>query len=98
MAGVSLNSSFVGGDQDNDNTPDIILRIALSPTARFWILLIFEIPSLISCLFLLYYLCFDQTLRNALNNHVFIFILINVFFSEIIDIPNYLTFLRLNYV
>jgi hypothetical protein len=98
MADVFLNNSLVNGGQENDTSSDTIPEIALSSTARFWILLIFEIPSLIFCLFQLFYLCFDQALRKSLNNHVFIFILINVFLSEIIDIPNYLTFLRLNYV
>jgi hypothetical protein len=89
MAGVSLNNSLV-----NDTSSDTTSEILLSSTVRFWILLIFEIPSLIICLFQLYYLCFDQALRKSLNNHV----LINVFLSESIDIPNYLTFLRLNHV
>ena len=98
MAGVFLNNSLVIGKEDNDTSSDTIPEMVLSSTVRFWILLIFEIPSLIFCVFGLYYFCFDQTLRKALNNHVFIVILINVFLCEIIDIPNYLTFLRLNYV
>ena len=98
MAGAFLNNSLVNNGQENDTSSNTVFEIVLSSTARFWILLIFEIPSLAFCLFQLYYLCFDQTLRKSLNNHVFILILINVFLSEIIDIPNYLTFLRLNYV
>ncbi|CAF1544487.1 unnamed protein product [Adineta ricciae] len=67
-------------------------------SVRFWILLIFEIPSLICCLLLLYYLCFEKSFRTNLNHHVFLLILINVLLIELIDVPNYLTFLRLNFV
>jgi hypothetical protein len=31
MEGVSLNNGFVDGDQENDTTSDIILKITLSP-------------------------------------------------------------------
>ncbi|CAF4033460.1 unnamed protein product [Adineta steineri] len=98
MVHIILNNTSIKDGENNDTSSGTILETALSATARFWVLLIFEIPSMICCLFLLYHLCFDRTLRNTLNNHVFILILINVLLSEIIDIPNYLTFLRLNYV
>ncbi|CAF4160642.1 unnamed protein product [Adineta steineri] len=98
MVHIILNNTSIKDGENNDTSSGTIFETALSATARFWVLLILEIPSMICCLFLLYHLCFDRTLRNTLNNHVFILILINVLLSEIIDIPNYLTFLRLNYV
>lgn len=67
----------------------------VSSQLRFWLLLIFEIPSLPCCLVLLYYLCFDRTIRKQVHYHSFIPILVNVLLVELVDIPNYLTHLRL---
>lgn len=74
------------------------IRIVLSKTTRFWILLIFEVPSLVCCVFLLYHLLADRRLRSLLQNHVIIVVLIFTFFLLVIDVPNYMTLFRLEYV
>jgi hypothetical protein len=61
---------------------------------RFWLLLIFVVPSITCSLFLLYHLLFDRTLRHALNNHTIIVLLILAFIFQLIDIPWYLDFIR----
>jgi len=61
---------------------------------RFWLLLIFVIPSITCSLFVLYHLLFDQTLRRALNNHTIIVLLILALVFQLIDVPWYLDFIR----
>ncbi|CAF1146618.1 unnamed protein product [Adineta steineri] len=99
MASITLKDiAFVNNTATNETLSYPVSGIVLSKMTRFWILLIFEVPSLFCCVLLLYYLCFDRIQRNALNNHVIIAILIFNFFLLIIDIPNYLTLFRLHYV
>ena len=59
----------------------------ISNSVRFWSYLIFLIPSILCSLFALYYLLFDRTLRNGLNNHVIIVILIIGLICEVTDYP-----------
>ncbi|CAF3864813.1 unnamed protein product [Rotaria sp. Silwood1] len=92
------NDSFIGGAEDSHTSSYAMSEISLSSAARFWVILIFEIPSIICSLVLLYYFCFDRTLRQCLNNHVFTILLIVGLFSQTIDIPNILTFFRLGHV
>lgn len=70
----------------------------LSPTARFWLLLVFDVPSLICSFALFYHLFIDATSRRSLNNHVIMALLIVGLFSQLIDVPFYLNFTRLGYV
>lgn len=73
-------------------------EFSLPPYVRFWLLIIFEIPSLACSLILLYYLIIDRNLRQALHNHVIVVLLIIGLFSQLIDIPFYLNYLRIGYV
>lgn len=54
---------------------------------RFWLYLIFLIPSIICTLFVLYYLLFDRTLRRALNNHVIVVLLLTVLVCQMTMYP-----------
>ena len=49
--------------------------------------LILLIPSIICSIFALYYLLFDRNLRNGLNNHVIILILIIGLICQLTDYP-----------
>lgn len=100
MAHILVNVNFKDVSDENSTTAvsSGSIQTLLSKTARFWILLAFEIPSLICCIFLLYNLLLDRKLRTPLHNHIMIAVLIFTFFLLIIDIPNYMTFLRLGYV
>lgn len=73
-------------------------EFSLSPSARFWLIIIFEIPSLACSFILLYHLIIDRTLRKSLNNHVIIALLIVGLFSQLIDNPSYLNYIRIGYV
>ncbi len=59
----------------------------LIPNAvRFWVYLIFLIPSIICSLFVLYYLLWHRTLRHALHNHA---IIISMFIGLIYQVTIY---------
>ena len=98
MALFSLNQSFTTDVEANETSSSGNFQIVLSKTTRFWILLIFEVPSLCCCLLLLYNFFFDRKLRTALNNHAIIAVLIFSFFLLVIDVPNYMTLFHLGYV
>ncbi|CAF1079934.1 unnamed protein product [Adineta steineri] len=98
MADIVYNDSSINDIEDNYTTSYSYPEASVSATARFWILVFFEIPSIFCSIFLLYNLYFDRTLRQVLNNHVIIVILIVGLFSQATDISNYLTYLRLGYV
>jgi hypothetical protein len=68
-------------------------EISLPRPVRFCLLLLFDIPSIICTLLLLYHLIHDRTLRKALNNHVIILLLILGLATQLIDIPFYLAFI-----
>jgi len=59
----------------------------ISSIGKFWLYLIFLIPSIICTLFVLYYLLFERTLRRSLNNHVIILLLLTVLFCELTQYP-----------
>ena len=54
--------------------------------ARFWIYLIPNILSLLCSVFVLYHLLFNRTLRQALNNHIIIIIIIGLIY-ELTSVP-----------
>lgn len=54
----------------------------ISPMGKFWLYLIFLIPSIICAIFVLYHLIHDRNLICALNNHVIIVLLFTVVFCQ----------------
>ncbi|CAF0774382.1 unnamed protein product [Rotaria sordida] len=68
--------------------------LALSISARFWLYLVPNVLSILCSFFVLYYLLFDRTRRQALNNHVFIVLLFIGLLFELIDIPLTLHYYR----
>ena len=75
--------------QDAIATP-IPLRV------KFWTILIVQVPSLACTLFLLYHLLRDRTLRQAMNNHVIIILLILTLSIELFDNPLYIDAYRMD--
>ena len=61
---------------------------------KFWLYLIFLVPSLLCSLFVLYHLLFTRTLRNAPNNHVIIVLLIIGLASQVTVYPWMLYYFR----
>ncbi|CAF3730329.1 unnamed protein product [Rotaria sp. Silwood1] len=68
-------------------------EISLSAFVRFWILILFDIPSIACTFFLLFHLILNRTLRHEINNHIIIILLIFGLAGQLIDIPLYLTFI-----
>ena len=76
---------------DDGNTPkDSILRI--------WIIIPTNIVSTACSIFYLYHLLTKKFLQNSLNNHPIIIILINILFTQLIDVPFYVNYLYFGYV
>jgi hypothetical protein len=71
---------------------------SFSRSVRFWILLVFDVPSLTCSLHLLHCLLSKRAIRLTLNNHIIVLLLLTGLFIQIIDIPLYLNFLRLDSV
>ena len=67
----------------------------LSITARFWLYLIPNVLSISCSLVVLFHLLFSPSLRQALNNHVFILLLFIGLVFELFDIPFTLHYYRL---
>lgn len=74
-----------------DNT-----EISLPRSVRFWILIVFDVASLICTLYLLFHLCVSRALRQSLSNHVIIILLIMGLATQCIDVPFYLSFISHN--
>lgn len=68
--------------------------MAIPTIVRFWLLLIFVIPSILCNIFCLYYFLVDRTLRKALNNHVIIAILFLCLLCNITDVIWFIHFYR----
>ena len=73
-------------------------EISLARSVRFWLFLLFDIPSIYCSFIILFYLFIDKNLRSQLINHITINLLIIGLIIELIDIPFYLTFLHLGVV
>jgi hypothetical protein len=73
-------------------------EISLSRPVRFWLFLLFDIPSIYCSFIILFYLLINKNLRSQLINHITINLLIIGLIIELIDIPFYLSFLHLGVV
>ena len=84
----------MANNSSSDDSISIDTETPIPREVRFWLLLLLDIPAVACTLFLLYHLCLKRTLRQALNNHVVIFLLILALTIHLIDIPSYIIFLR----
>ncbi|CAF3040471.1 unnamed protein product [Rotaria sp. Silwood2] len=93
----SYNDEFFNSS-DEDNHDDFDAESAISPTIRFWILLISSIPSIICSLLVLCLLLSHQEHRRTLNHRVVIIQLIGGLIYLLTHFPIYINYLRLGYV
>ncbi|CAF3479718.1 unnamed protein product [Rotaria socialis] len=68
-------------------------EISMSRTARFWILLLLDVPSIICTLFVLFCVFMDRKLRSSVKNHSLVLLLILGLGTQLIDVPLYLNFI-----
>ena len=61
-----------------------------SAAVQFWTYLVFEIPSLLCTLYLLYFLILNRKLRREIHNHIVLILLIICFIILVIDNSIYL--------
>ena len=80
------------------SAPPSILYTSVPSIACFWILLIPLILAVACSLFILYHFLFDRRMRTSLSNHVLIALLLAGLLYLLVDIPNYLSFVRLGTV
>ncbi|CAF3636337.1 unnamed protein product, partial [Rotaria socialis] len=82
--------------QSSNNTGNLSFagtEISMSRTARFWILLLFDIPSIICTLFVLCCILMDRKLRSSVKNHSLVLFLILGLGTQLVDVPFYLNFI-----
>lgn len=80
-------------NQSDSGDSFVTTEISLSRTARFWILLLTDFPSIICSFILLSYFFGNRTARCALNNHVIVLVIIYGFGTQLVDTPLYLGFI-----
>ena len=87
--------------KDSGSSDDISAsstEIAISHNVRFWLILLFYVPSVICSFFVLYHFLIDRTLRQALHNHVIIILLLINLTVQLTSFPWILNYYRLEYV
>ena len=80
------------------SAPPSTLYTSVPSIACFWILLISLILAVTCSLLILYHFLFDRSMRTSLSNHVLIALLLAGLLYLLVDIPNYLSFVRLGAV
>jgi hypothetical protein len=80
-------------NESNSDDSFSTAEISLPRSIRFWLLLLFDIPSVICSFILLIYLLGNRIARNALNNHSIILLIIFGLGTQLIDVPFYLSFI-----
>ncbi|CAF1052484.1 unnamed protein product [Rotaria sordida] len=96
----SYNNEFLNlsDDDDHDDHDDFDDDSAISPTIRFWMLLIPSIPAIICSFTVLYLLLNNREHRRSLNHRVIIIQLTGGLIYLLTHFPIYLNYLRLGYV
>ncbi|CAF3629765.1 unnamed protein product [Rotaria sp. Silwood1] len=77
---------------DTDSITFASTEISLPRVVRFWILLLFDVPSTICTFYVLFCILIDKRLRSAVKNHVLVVLLILGLGTQLIDVPFYLNF------
>jgi heme exporter protein D len=73
---ILLKMSSENGTFNGSDSSVTVFNHVISNTVKFWIYLIFLIPSIICSLFFLYHVLCKQILRNALHNRVITVVII----------------------
>src|SRR5579862_3581106 len=87
MANTSNSNGTQGITEPSDG-------VNLSRELRFWFLIVFDIPSTICTLIILFYVITDRKVRSSLKNHPLLVTLLLGFTIQTIDIPLYINFIR----
>lgn len=85
---MSTNDSSNSTDDDSF----VNSEISLPRVVRFWLMLLFNIPSVICSFSLIFYIIFNRHQRHGLHNHTILFILIFGLPVQLMDINFYLVF------
>ncbi|CAF1265923.1 unnamed protein product [Adineta steineri] len=81
-----------GNSSDNDSESVSSSEVSIPRPVRFWLMLLFNIPSLICSVCLIIHVLLNRTHRHALHNHTILVILIFGLPIQLIDINFYLIF------
>ncbi|CAF0981158.1 unnamed protein product [Adineta steineri] len=81
-------------DNSSGNNDDSFVdsEISIPRSIRFWIMLLFNIPSIICSFCVIIHIILDRTQRYALHNHAILLILILALPIQLMDINFYLVF------
>ncbi|CAF1180819.1 unnamed protein product [Adineta steineri] len=81
-----------GNSSNNDGDSFSISEISIPRPVRFWLMLLFNIPSVVCSFFLILHIIMNRTHRHALHNHTILLLLIFNLPVQLIDINFYLIF------
>lgn len=85
---ASANDTTDTGSSDLSSLYDIFIPVLV----QFWLYLVLDVLSILCSIFALYHLLFDKTLRQALNNHVIIVLLVVGLIYDLTTVPFMLHF------
>jgi len=85
-----LTSNNALNEKDFNNPYELFISVEV----RFWLYIIPNILSVLCTFFALFHLLFDRTLRQALNNHIIIYLLLIGLIYELADVPLTLYYYR----
>jgi hypothetical protein len=81
-----------GNNSDSNDGSFISSEISLPRSVRFWLMLLFNVPSVICSFSIIIHIIFDRTQRHALHNHTILLMLIFGLPIQLMDINFYLVF------
>ncbi|CAF1327087.1 unnamed protein product [Adineta steineri] len=81
-----------GNSSDNDDESFSFPEVSIPRPVRFWLMLLFDIPSVVCSFFLIIHIIMNRTHRHALHNHTILLLLIFYLPIQLIDINIYLVF------
>ena len=85
-------------DGRSDDSLALSPEIAIPHKVRFWMILVFYVPSVSCSFFVLYHVLLDRSLRQALHNHVILVLLFMNLIVQLTSFPWILNYYRLEYV
>ena len=89
----SLRSMSTSGNSSNDTSSLFIYsEVSLPRPVRFWLMLLFNVPSVICAVCLVAYITINRAQRHALHNHTILLILLIGLPVQLMDINFYLSF------
>ncbi|CAF4221919.1 unnamed protein product [Adineta steineri] len=77
---------------DNSGSSSVDLEVSIPRSIRFWLMLLFNIPSIICSFCVIIHIILDRAQRYALHNHAILLILLMALPIQLMDINFYLVF------